>query len=66
MEEDKKALSCYKELIHMATEIICLQSSVIEEQFVLLTSYMTAEEVDRYPLYETMKSGSELRAALDI
>lgn len=64
--KDKRIMSCCKELIHMATEIICLQSDIIEEQFELLTSYMTEEEIGRYPLLETMKSVSELRAALDL
>lgn len=54
-----------EEMVYTQSEIISMQNGVIDEQFRLLCRYMTQEELDRYPLLESMKSVSEMRTALD-
>mgnify|MGYP007069871714 CR=1 FL=1 len=59
-------LSRMEEMVYALTQIISQQTGIIDEQFQLLLNYMTVEELDRYPLLESMKSVSELRTALDL
>ena len=61
-----KTLGKIEELVYAQTQIINLQSGIIDELFQLVLQYMTIEEIDRCPLLESIKSVSELRTALDL
>ncbi len=66
MDETTKKFGQLEEMVYAHTQIISMQNSIIDEQFQLLLQYMTVEELDRYPLLETMKSVGELCNRLDI
>lgn len=52
-----------EELVYQQSKIIAMQNEIIDRQFQLLLNYMTVEEIEQYPLLESMKDVSELRTA---
>lgn len=53
------------EIFESQSEIIRLQSDVIDELFRLLLQHVTAEELDRLPVLEKMNRAATIRAELD-
>ena len=55
-----------EEMTYAQMKVIDLLCGIIDEQFQLLMQYMTAEELERSPLLESIKGVSELQAASEI
>lgn len=53
------------EIFESQSEIIRLQSDVIDELFRLLLQHVTAEELDRLPVLKKMNQAATIRAELD-
>lgn len=64
--ETATQLGKIEEMTSKMSEIIDLQTGIIDEQFRLLCQYMTVEELDRSPLIKNIESVSELRTASNL
>ena len=54
------------EIFESQSEIIRLQSEVIDELFRLLALHLEAEELDSLPVLEKMNEAATIRAELDL
>jgi len=61
VDDALEAVGRLTEVVHQQSEIIGIQSEVIDELFTLLAQHITAEEADRLPVITKINQAAEIR-----